>query len=230
MGTDGNLYTIDRNGENRSPLTLDANTQSSAREDSLVYRNPTWAPDGDQLAFVEFKNLGLPDQHARLLRVRVFSRSSPEELFSSDVHFPFYLFWSPDSRQISFLSNAEGDGGLVLHAAAADGSGSRLVDTGQPFYWDWSPLENEIFIHTGGSAAFNPEAVLAYLTMDDPALSEEVDLRPEVFQAPAWSPDGKFIALAVETDAGDALITLERESGDIHRRYPLRLVHPNSIR
>jgi len=151
-----------------------------------------------------------------VLSAQIGSRSSPKELFSSEQYFPFYLFWSPNSQQVTFLSNAEGAGGLALHAVAADGSGSRLVETGQPFYWDWSPLVDEIFIHTGGSAAFNPEARLAYLAMDKPALSEEADLRPGAFQAPAWSPDGKLIALIVENDGRDSLITLERESGEQH--------------
>lgn len=216
VGTDGNLYTIDRDGGNRKPLTQDANPQPLAGDDHPVYRFPTWAPDGEQIAFVEFRNLGLSDQRARVLSLDVSRRAPAVELFSSEQYFPFYLFWSPDSRLVSFLSNAAVEGDLALHSAAADGGGTRLVETGQPFYWDWSPLEDEILIHTGGSAAANPEARLALLAMDDSAASEAVDLRPGAFQAPAWSPDGRYIALVADKDGGDALLLLDQESGEQH--------------
>ncbi len=214
VGLDGNIYTIDRQGENVQTITQDANPSPAEGEDSLVYRYPTWAPDGRQLAFVEFSDLGGVGQRARVLNADTSRGSAAEAIFSSDQNAPFYLFWSPDSRQLSFLGSAEGAGALALHLAAADGSGSQLVATGQPFYWDWSPVENEIFIHTGGSVAVNPDAKLAYLALDGTPSSQDVDLRPGSFQAPAWSPDGRFIALAAEMDDGSDLVLLERESGE----------------
>jgi TolB protein len=135
------------------------------------------------------------------------------ETFSSESEFPFYLYWSPDSKKISFLSSGMAPDGLALHFAAADGSESRLMGTGQPFYWDWSPNGEEIIIHTGGAAADNPAARLAFLTMNKPYSSLEVDLLPSIFQAPAWSPKDQVIALAVETDAGLALVLQERGGG-----------------
>jgi Tol biopolymer transport system component len=49
--------------------------------------------------------------------------------------------------------------------------------------------------------------------MDKPYRSLEVDLLPSTFQAPAWSPKGEVIALAVATDAGEALVLQERGGG-----------------
>jgi Tol biopolymer transport system component len=211
-GIDGNIYTIDRVGENQTAITDDASLSFTAGDTGRIYQYPTWAPDGDHLAFIELSGSGQSDLRARLLNVSIGSGETVET-FSSDVYLPFYLYWSPDSRNISFLSNGTGEGGLVLHLAAADGSGSHIAGTGQPYYWDWSPEEDEIFIHTGGAAAENPEARLAFMSMDDPFPSQEIDLQPASFQAPAWSPDGETIAMAVETETGEALVLQERLSG-----------------
>lgn len=213
VGTDGNIYTIDREGRKQKAITQDADPDPAPGETGRVYQYPTWAPDGDQLVFVEYDNLGQDDLRARLLKVRM-GEGAPVDIFTSDLYFPFYLFWSPDSQQISFLSNGSAAGELALHLAAADGSKNNLVETGQPFYWDWSPEENVIFIHTGGTAADNIAARLAFLAMDEPFQNQEVDLRPSAFQAPAWSPSGEVIALAVETNDGDALVLRERNSGE----------------
>ena len=58
VGSDGNIYTIDRNGENQAAITQDASPQLPEGEDSLVYRYPTWVLDGEQLVFVELRNIG----------------------------------------------------------------------------------------------------------------------------------------------------------------------------
>ena len=211
-GMDGNIYTIDRVGGDQTAITDDASLNFSPGETGRIYQYPTWAPDGDHLAFVELSASGQSDLRARLLSVSVGSGETVET-FSSDVYLPFYLYWSPDSRNISFLSNGTGEGELVLHLAAADGSGSHIAGTGQPYYWDWSPEEDEICIHTGGAAADNPEARLAFMPMDEPFRSREIGLQPASFQAPAWSPDGETIALAVKTETGEALVFQERLSG-----------------
>ncbi len=209
-GTDGNIYTIDREGSNQKAITQDASLKpgGSAR----IYEYPTWAPDGVHLAFVEFSATDPSAPLARLLSASI-EGGEPVETFSSSSDFPFYLYWSPDSKKISFLSSEIAGGSLTLHFAAADGSESHLVGTGQPFYWDWSPDGDEIVIHTGGAAADNPAARLAFHSMNKPYRSLEVDLLPSTFQAPAWSPKGKVIALAVETDAGEALVLHDRGSG-----------------
>jgi Tol biopolymer transport system component len=212
-GTDGNIYTIDRDGKNQKAITQDAILGPGGIR--RIYNYPTWAPDGIHLAFAEVDATVTPSPQASLLSMDV-KVGKPVVTFSSNSYIPFYLFWSPDNKKISFLSTDITGGDLEMYIATADGSESHLVGTGQPFYWDWSPKGDEIIIHTGGATTDNPAAHLAFNTMYKPYNSVDIDLRPSLFQAPAWSPQGELIALAVDTDAGEALVLKERGSGKSH--------------
>ena len=214
-GTDGNIYTIDHKGENRKALTQDANLSPGQDETFRQYMYPTWAPDGIHLAFVEFSLSKVSNPHSQLLSVNAETLESIET-FASDDFFPFYLYWSPDSQKISFLSNGAAQGDLALNLAFADASQYQVVDKGQPYYWAWSPDGKEIITHTGGSIGDNPEAKLALLPMQDPYLSQNLDLHPSFFQAPDWSPAGEAIALSVQSENKGALILLGISGGERH--------------
>ena len=82
-GNDGNIYTTDREGKQISAITQDANLNPAAGQVGRVYQYPTWAPDGQRLAFVRFS----------------LSQSGPEvSLFSalSDGKEPVNTFTSQD--------------------------------------------------------------------------------------------------------------------------------------
>jgi Tol biopolymer transport system component len=212
---DGNIYTIDHKGENRKALTQDASLSPGQGETFRQYMYPTWAPDGIHLAFIEFSLSQESGPHSRLLSVNTVNLESIET-FASDEFFPFYLYWSPDSQKISFLGNATTQGDLALHLAFTDASQNQVVDMGQPYYWDWSPDGKEIISHTGGSIESDPEAKLAFIAMQDPYLSQNLDLHPSFFQAPDWSPAGDAIALSVQTENKGTLMLLEKSGGERH--------------
>ena len=214
-GTDGNIYTIDHKGENRKALTQDAELNPEQGESFRQYMYPTWAPDGIHLAFIEFSLSPESAPLSRLLSVNTENLESIET-FASDEFFPFYLYWSPDSQKISFLSNGTTQGNLALHLAFTDASQNQVVDLGQPYYWDWSPDGKEIISHTGGSIGVNPEAKLAFLPMQDPYLSQSLDLLPSFFQAPDWSPAGEAIAMFVQTEKKGILMLLGKSGGERH--------------
>ena len=230
VGTDGNIYTIDREGKQSKAITQDANLSTAAGEGKRIYQYPTWAPDGQSLAFMGFSGTTQADTQASLYTASS-DGNNLVEAFSSQTYFPFYLFWSPNSEYVTFLSNAVGGGGPALHMAAAAGGNSKVLGTGQPFYWDWSPDNQAIIVHTGGSAADNPEARMAFFMLDGAVQKKELELKPAIFQAPAWSPAGDELVLAAESSAGGTDLVLagrdgERQAraGAIERTGSLRLV------
>ncbi|GAB4578036.1 MAG: PD40 domain-containing protein [Anaerolineales bacterium] len=203
LGTDGNLYTMDETGANPLAITQDAHSQNPSATIHL-YQHPTWSPDGRHLAFVA-QDFSGGEQTARLLVADPLTAETTE-IFTTEEETPFYLYWSPDNQTISFLTSSPLATTLSLRLAFLNGEPSRVADTGQPYYWVWSPDGAEIFVHKGGAQETNPEARLTRFFSAD-GKTQTFPLAPGRFQAPGWSPDGtQFLAAT-----GDALIIFDRD-------------------
>jgi TolB protein len=200
VGDDGNIYTIDRDGKQRSALTKDANLNPAVGQEGLYYQYPAWAPDGQHLAFIRLSS-GSSGPEVSLFVATPDGKKSINAFTSPDFQ-PFYLSWSPDGQTIACLGNAA-SGGLAQYLVDASGDESKLIGTGQPYYWDWSPDSQTLLVHIGGAYSDNPGAHLAFIKLDDSSARQELDLRPGPFEAPAWSPAGDALALAAQNETGD---------------------------
>jgi TolB protein len=210
VGNDGNIYTTDRNGKLRSAVTRDASLNPTAGQVGRFYESPAWAPDGHHLAFVRFSSseAGL---EASLFSTLPDGKRAVNTFTSQEIQ-PFYLSWSPDSQYITFLGS-DGSGALVHYLAAGSGGESKMLGSGQPYYWDWSPDSRTLIVHIGGEYSANPDAHLAFITLDSPNAKQVLELKPGPFDAPAWSPAGDVLALAVQNDAGDDELILAGADG-----------------
>jgi Tol biopolymer transport system component len=208
-GTDGNIYTIGRDGKQQTAITQDAG------QAGRVYQNPTWAPDGQTLAFLGFIRSDQAGTQAASLYTASADGKKRVEAFTSQDSFPFYLFWSPNSQYVTFLSNATSGTDLALNMAAAAGGESKVIATGQPFYWDWSPDNRAIIAHTGGAASDNSAARMALFQLDGSIQKTELDLKPGSFQAPAWSPAGDEMVLTTENAAGGQELVVAGRDGSV---------------
>lgn len=208
VGTDNNIYTIDQSGGNLQAITEDA----SAGEQ--LYDLPTWSPDG-RLAYI---GLATPeDGRAEGVIFATGEQGQANEVYRSDQYLPFYLYWSPDGQWLSFLSSSGiAQVPLALQLAPAQGGEIALLDTGRPYYWDWSPQERRLLVHAGGSAQSNPgSAKLAFLDMLDPVVETGVRIAPANFQAPAYSADGSLLLFAGEIEAGRQSLLLADSGGAV---------------
>ncbi len=136
---EGQIETMSPTGEDRRVLTL--------RSDNTFFQFPAWAPDGRHLAVVGGRSLGggiyVLEDAART------GALEERQIYFSNDNAPFYLYWSPDSRNVAFLANYARN--LIgLNIVAGDGTGdSKLLATGSPFYWDWSNDGRQLLIHSG---------------------------------------------------------------------------------
>lgn len=211
IGKDGNIYTTDRDGKQTNAITQDAALNPSAGQAGRDYRSLTWAPDGQHLAFVRVSS-SQSGQEASLMSALSDGKKTVNN-YTSQVFQPFYLYWSPNSQTIAFLGSDAISGALGQYQVPAAGGKSTFISNGQPYYWDWSPDNHSMIVHIGGASAGNPDARLVLIRVDGPDYNTNLDIKPGLFDAPAWSPAGDGIALATQNEAGKAELVLAGEDG-----------------
>ncbi len=170
-------------------------------EEDHYYEFPAWAPDGSKIAALGGDRSGA----GIFLLDDVDEPGEPKELYYSNERRPFYLYWSPDSKQISFLANnpVEGMGLNVMDARA--GGESRLIASGSPFYWNWTADSSQMLIHSG------TEADSSRLVLIDDAGQDQAPQipTPGYFQAPGISPSGQYWAYSQLKDGGMSWVTVD---------------------
>ncbi len=190
--TGGRIAVIDSAGHLR---TVDAAGGAERRYGltGLLSGFPAWSPDGLRLAAV-----AVDGGDAGLFVLDDAPSTStpdglPDPVYHSPVEPPFYLYWSPDGRQVTFLTT-EPDG-LALRSVPADGSSpDAIVRRGAPMYWAWT-ADDRILLHAGGDG---PEAYVGELGLDGLEARRSAAV-PGQFQAPAVSADGQRRAYVIST-------------------------------
>ena len=201
VGSTGALSTIDDEGG--SVL---------AREvPGVVFQFPAWSPDGTRLAAI--------GQGPRGTGVYVFdagpadpSPAEPKVIYESAEQPPFYLYWTPDSAQVTFLTT-EVDG-LALRMAPADGNGSAyVVRSGAPMYWDFVHSAR-LLVHSG---PFGPEGFFGEVGADGGPF-QGTDRAAGVFRAPSVSASGQYRAyLAADDDSVGEVVRESRDGSGVTR-------------
>jgi Tol biopolymer transport system component len=200
VGNDNNLWLVSPDGANLRHIT----------DDGKGYIFPTWAPDGRHLAFI-----GVGEQKNTALYVTPASKIAPTVLFDKPNSIPFYLYWSPDSRTITFLTKEKPD--LVIRQAEVNTPDQqRFLGKGTICYWVWSPKGDKLLMHVDGRVS-SAESHISILENQKEVVRIKLDLTPGRFQAPVWSSDGDYFFYVATNEEGTGAIyrtnanTLEQE-------------------
>ncbi len=169
-----------------------------------MYQFPAWSPDGGRIAAV-----GIDGSEGGVYVWADDENARRDDLFTSSMRPPIYLYWSPDSRQVSFLANDRSSLGLWL-AEAGGAAPARQIASGQPFYWNWSQSGDRLFIHSGG---LGRSARLAFLDTNAERTGQNV-ASPGLFQAPGISVDGRYLAYGESVGARFAVAVEDQSSGE----------------
>ncbi|MDX1664244.1 MAG: hypothetical protein R3272_10635 [Candidatus Promineifilaceae bacterium] len=203
----GHLGTVAPDGSNERIV--------SAGDEIFLF--PAWSPDGQRLAAI-----GGDDEQAGVYTFADVADSEGHLLYQSDEQAPVYLYWAPDSRRVSFIAGTEADDGFGLYLAPADGSEeSRLLATGQPFYWDWMGDGERLLIHSG---SVSRDAQLAFVDVAAGAAGDNL-ARPGFFQAPVASADDRFVAYGEYESVSERWLVVREQDG----REAVRLPHEGAI-
>ncbi len=205
---DGTLWMVDVGGR----MTPFADAQQGN------YGFPAWSPDGSKLASIRTTatggaiavfDLGAAGSGAAM-------PPEPKVIFQSTTVDPFYLSWSPDGKQVSFLANDAGS--LALRIAAADGSSvldgtgpGAVIRTGSPLYFDWIDPDH-LFAHIGTGA----EAFLGEIDRAGDGVAPAIPT-PGTFRSVDVSHDGKYVGyVRAGTNGKDAVVVAQRDASHAH--------------
>jgi TolB protein len=183
-------------------IAPDSSDQRLLTDAEHFFQFPTWSPDNSRVAVIgsALDNVGVyvvPDTIGSALQT----------LYESDEETPFYLYWSPNSQQVSFLANHPS--GLALHIGDVLAESSRVLATGSPFYWDWTPGGDQLLIHSGFAG---DDSRLALIDPNGDGNGDNIS-QPGFFQAPGVSSNGRYWAYAqVDGDDNGELTIFDAES------------------
>jgi TolB protein len=114
--------------------------------------------------------------------------------------YPFFYAFSPDGKTLAYLGNDPAGGGVALGLVNIASESARLIDSGQPFYFDWAADSAHLLVHSNQADTY---------LIDLEGQKRPLDVAPGAYQAPAFLADGRV--LVVENDS---LVSLDADSNE----------------
>jgi Tol biopolymer transport system component len=219
----GDLFTVKADGSEQQRLTGGGTQLRSGSTGPFLaqsigsenfYAWPTWSPDGAKLAASRVQvssgqNVEITIQVIDVATVRsntVYSNDFPGLVAEGSPH---YLYWSPDSKFLSFLASTAGR--LTLFVMDTESNSEPVaVESGAPLYYSWAGDSNSLLIHIG------PEVKLVRELSG--GSSGQVLATARGFRVPAFSRDGSQIAYIGQAGPEEALFVAETGNVDSARQ------------
>ena len=217
LGADGGLSIVDASGRS---------VPAGGGGGTVTYGFPTWSPDGSKVASVRTKG---SDIAVVILDAKDIANGlpvPPAPIFDKAGVEPFYLYWSPDGKSVTFLATEGTD--LALHLAPADGSApldgsgpGSVVRSGNPFYYDWV-ADDRLIAHIGAG----PDGFVGQVGLDGKS-SAPIEGTPADFRPPVVSHDRKSIAFVRTTNGLESDVVVTALDGS--REARLTVLGPTAI-
>jgi TolB protein len=206
----GALSTVDGQGGSVVPYPVP----------DVTFQFPAFSPDGLHIATI---GQGPTGTGVYVFRVRSSGGepTDPQVVYRSLDRPPFYLYWTPDSLQVTFLTT-EPDG-LALRIVPADGGAdATVVRSGAPMYWDFVDPAR-LLVHSGIGP---PDGFFGEVGLNGAPVAG-TDRAVGIFRSPAVSGDDRFRAYLAPGDGGIGEVV--RESRDGSGTTRIRVFGPGAV-
>lgn len=127
--------------------------------------------------------------------------------------------WSPDGREIAFVTEPSEQGGIYdsIALVKTDGEVVRTLSTrAHVLCLDWSP-DGESLVYLGTLPSGEGDSELYFLNVDDPSEGNRLTDNNVDESCPDWSPDGSLILFASEEDGQSELYTVTVDGDELTR-------------
>jgi TolB protein len=208
------IALINPNGEVET-ISPDGTQHRILTQGDRFFQFPAWSPNGARIAAVggNRERAGVFVLEDEDLDRAFIQQHEPRVVYESDSDAPIYLYWSPDSRHVSFLTSRPQEDAMGLRVAPAgvgletSGDFDRLVAIGRPCFWDWSADGKRILLHTGMNT--DDDAQLKYIDPFNPANGNASIAKPGLFQAPGIARSGRYWAFAQVNRSGEMQLVVD---------------------
>lgn len=186
---------------------------TDAWKHKMIASDPTWSPNGSQIAFV-MSPRGHLTRYAGDGDIYIMNANGTDIRKLTHGLAASLPAWSPDGSEIAFIYGQ----GQALAVIGADGSHQHIITHGRGYYESpaWSPDGQAIAYDSGPN--WGTHAIYTIR----PNGTGERQLTPALGPAgggPAWSPSGSRIAYS----SNDAIWTINTNGADAHSITTCRL-------
>ncbi len=201
------IYVMDVDGGRQRPLT-----DPEYGEDT----HPVWSPDGTTLAFISTSD-GEPD-----IYLVDDTGANRRQLTNNRTFTEAAIAWSPNGARLAYAGHPM-SGIARVYAKDAEGSPpqetgvtSRVI-AGSIERLGWSP-DGASFVYQWGPTSEAPRRMGVVVVGVDGEASVDLSADYFVVGAPAWSPNGRAIAMVAWDDKGAQLLVTDA-AGENAREY-----------
>jgi Tol biopolymer transport system component len=203
--SDSNIALTDITGRSRINVTNDAYL-SEDRQAGLLYQFPTFSSDGQSIAFVSLSTTADFNSVTQTVHIAPANGGTITDLYATSEWGIPYLDFSPDGKQVAFLTiNPRAGAVRVVSSAGGD---ATVFENGNPMYWHWRNDSSALLTHFNGRAEEKGDANISVVDVQGTTKAGQqiIEVLPGAFQAPHFSPDGKHMLYVVNAGGEDELV------------------------